>query len=251
MEIDMGWVRVQEQEVVYETFTSAEVDSSDRVLLLWGLLQEADIQSLLSDKVCKLLDCGFGPAFDTFQELTLVSIVEIFDWLFEFNLGCPQRMNLHEFLQVEERLRHRQLVTAARWGQERFKFGPGRQLQYYLVDFSQRNRVYKLSILPIQVSLHEKCTDLFHIRVLELGLAVDSLDLNRHLFLECGDDLTAALLNQLFAFLHHIGRHNIIDVLGRNFDLHSLDAVATNDSNSVLLHLLLVDRVLNRVLKTD
>jgi hypothetical protein len=34
MEIDMGWVRVQEQEVVYETFTSAEVDSSDRVLLL-------------------------------------------------------------------------------------------------------------------------------------------------------------------------------------------------------------------------
>jgi len=34
MEIDMGWVRVQEQEVVYETLTSAEVDGSDRVLLL-------------------------------------------------------------------------------------------------------------------------------------------------------------------------------------------------------------------------
>lgn len=45
-------------------------------------------------------------------------------------------MYLHEFLKVEERLRHRQLITAARRGQERFKLGPSRQLQYYLVDFS-------------------------------------------------------------------------------------------------------------------
>jgi len=43
MEKDMRRVRVQEQEVVNESFTGAEVDRSDRALLLGGLFQEADI----------------------------------------------------------------------------------------------------------------------------------------------------------------------------------------------------------------
>jgi hypothetical protein len=43
MEKDMRRVRVQEQEVVNESFTGAEVYRSDRALLLGGLFQEADI----------------------------------------------------------------------------------------------------------------------------------------------------------------------------------------------------------------
>jgi hypothetical protein len=43
MEKDMRRVRVQEQEVVYESFTGAEIYRSDRALLLGGLFQEADI----------------------------------------------------------------------------------------------------------------------------------------------------------------------------------------------------------------
>jgi hypothetical protein len=108
-----------------------------------------------------------------------------------------------------------------------------------------------LSIFPIQDRLHEKSTDLFHVRVLELRLAVDSLDLNRHLFLERGDNLTTALLNQLFTLLHHIRRHNIINMLGWDLDLNPLDTVTANDADSVLLCLLLVDGVLNWVLEAD
>lgn len=50
---------------------------------------------------------------NTFKEFTLVSLVEVFNTLFELDLGGAERVNLHKLLQVEEGFRDGKLVGAA------------------------------------------------------------------------------------------------------------------------------------------
>lgn len=71
------------------------------------------------------------------------------------------------------------------------------------------------------------------------------------LFLERGHYFAASLLYQLFAFFHHVGRHNVVQVFGRNFDLDTLNAVAANYSDSVFGLLVFGELVFNRVFETD
>ena len=49
-----------------------------RCSITW-LHEILNIQSILSDVVCELLDRLFGPLFDTTEELTLMLFVEIFN----------------------------------------------------------------------------------------------------------------------------------------------------------------------------
>lgn len=54
--------------------------------------------------VRELLERWLGPPLNSLQILPLVPIVEVLDRFLELDLSCPQRMNLHELLQVEEGL---------------------------------------------------------------------------------------------------------------------------------------------------
>ena len=56
--------------------------------------------------VGELLQSWLGPPLNPLEILALVSIVEIFNRLLELDLRGSQRMDLHELLQVEERLRN-------------------------------------------------------------------------------------------------------------------------------------------------
>jgi hypothetical protein len=93
---------------VCKTFTSTELQKNSRLvsvaLAVTRLLEECNIQAVLSDVVCKLLELTLWPPLDATKELSLVSLVEVFDGLLELNLSSPQWMDLHELLQVEEGL---------------------------------------------------------------------------------------------------------------------------------------------------
>lgn len=91
-----------------KTFTSTELQKNSGLvsvaLAVTRLLEECNIQAVLSDVVCKLLELTLWPPLDATKELPLVSLVEVFDGLLELNLSSPQWMDLHELLQVEEGL---------------------------------------------------------------------------------------------------------------------------------------------------
>ena len=87
-------------------------------------MQEAYVKSILPNVVCKLLNLTFGPSFNPSKELSLMTLIEIFDGLLEFNLSCSERMNLHEFLKVEKGLRDGELVRTSGGSQEGFEFVP-------------------------------------------------------------------------------------------------------------------------------
>lgn len=91
-----------------KTFTSTELQKNSCLvsvaLAVTRLLEECNIQAVLSDVVCKLLELTLWPPLDATKELPLVSLVEVFDGLLELNLSSPQWMDLHELLQVEEGL---------------------------------------------------------------------------------------------------------------------------------------------------
>jgi hypothetical protein len=93
---------------VCKTFTSTELQKNSGLvsvaLAVTRLLEECNIQAVLSDVVCKLLELTLWPPLDATKELSLVSLVEVFDGLLELNLSSPQWMDLHELLQVEEGL---------------------------------------------------------------------------------------------------------------------------------------------------
>jgi predicted nucleic acid binding AN1-type Zn finger protein len=91
-----------------KSFASAELKEDFGLLcvclaLTW-LLQEVHVKSVLANVIRKFLDLSFWPAFDATKELTLVTLIEVFDGLFKFNLRRSQRVNLHKLLQVKERL---------------------------------------------------------------------------------------------------------------------------------------------------
>lgn len=54
----------------------------------------------------KVLHTLLGPPLDALEELPLVLVVEFLDASLEFYLRRPQRMDLLELLQIEERLGH-------------------------------------------------------------------------------------------------------------------------------------------------
>lgn len=91
-----------------KTFTSTELQKNSGLvsvaLAVTRLLEECNIQAILSDVVCKLLELTLWPPLDATKELPLVSLVEVFDGLLELDLSSPQWMDLHELLQVEEGL---------------------------------------------------------------------------------------------------------------------------------------------------
>jgi len=93
---------------VCKTFTSTELQKNSGLvsvaLAVTRLLEECNIQAVLSDVVCKLLELTLWPPLDATKELPLVSLVEVFDGLLELDLSCPQWMDLHELLEVEEGL---------------------------------------------------------------------------------------------------------------------------------------------------
>ena len=94
------------KEVLLYALTSHEVRRLELLGLPRLLLKEVDVESVLADVVRELLDRSFGPLLDALEVLALVSVVEVLNRLFKFNLSRAKRVNLHELLQVEEGLRH-------------------------------------------------------------------------------------------------------------------------------------------------
>ena len=127
-------------EEIHNSLAGAELEQDPRLSfgcdsVTW-LHQILNIEAVLSDVICKLLNRLFRPLFDAPQELPLVSLVEVLYRLFKFYLSGSQRMDLHKLLKVEESFRDRELVSAASRGEEAFKLGPIWQLQNDLVYFS-------------------------------------------------------------------------------------------------------------------
>lgn len=50
------------------------------------------------------------------------------------------------------------------------------------------------------------------------------------------DDLESSLNNKVLTLLHDVWWHDVVYVLGRHFNLDTFNAVATDNSNSVLFH---------------
>jgi hypothetical protein len=90
-------------EVLSESFSGAEGGK----LLARGAsgLQEWQVQASAADVIGKPLDALLWPSLDALEELPLVLVVEVLDAPLELDLGSAQRVDLLEFLQVEESLR--------------------------------------------------------------------------------------------------------------------------------------------------
>ena len=159
---------------------------------------------MLSDVISKLLDGLLRPLLDTPQELPLVPLVKVFDRLLKFNLSGTQWMNLHELLEVEERLRNRELVSTACRGEEAFKLGSVRQLQDNLVHFSQWLRINEDAVLSVQNSRQEHLSHLVDVGVLQLHRAVDLFDRHGQHCLESSYKLLASLGDKLLTLFDNV-----------------------------------------------
>ena len=71
---------------------------------LVACLEEGEVQAMSSDVVSKSLHTLLWPSLDALQELSLVLVVELLDTPLELDLCGAQRVDLLEFLQVEESL---------------------------------------------------------------------------------------------------------------------------------------------------
>ena len=71
---------------------------------LVACLKEGEVQAVASDVVSKSLHTLLWPSLDALQELSLVLVVELLDAPLELDLCGAQRVDLLEFLQVEESL---------------------------------------------------------------------------------------------------------------------------------------------------
>lgn len=194
-------------------------------------LQEGKLESMLSEVVCEPLDALLGPSLDAFQELALVLVMEFLDASLELDLGRAQGLDLLELLQVEEGLRHRELVAAPRRGQEALELGSVGQLQDEVVDFSQRLGIHILQLFPLENCLHEQGSDLGDVAVLQLHLREDLLNGLLKVLLENGDKLSASGCDELFALLEDEWRDDVIVMQSRHFDLNSLYSISANESD--------------------
>jgi len=77
LKVDVWWVRADEKEILDKALTGAETSGGHLVLLFGWLLQECDVDTILSDEVGKLLNRCFRPSLNTLQELALMTIIEI------------------------------------------------------------------------------------------------------------------------------------------------------------------------------
>ena len=89
-------------EVLNEPLSRTE--DSELLTRLISRLQEGEIEAILPDVVSEPLDALFRPSLDALQELSLVLVVELLDAPLELDLCGAQRVDLLEFLQVEESL---------------------------------------------------------------------------------------------------------------------------------------------------
>lgn len=85
-------------EIEIEILASCEWLNFDFSLVLVLSQNPFCVKSIVSDVIRELLDGFFRPTFDSFKEFTLMTIVEVFNWLFELDLCSAQGVNLHEFL---------------------------------------------------------------------------------------------------------------------------------------------------------
>ena len=80
-------------------------------------------------------------------------LLELINRFLKLYLSSPQWMYLHKLLQIEERLRYAELITASRCSQEVFELIPIGQLEYYLVYLPQGFRVNVLEVFSLQYRL--------------------------------------------------------------------------------------------------
>ena len=89
-------------EVLDEPLSCAEGGKLPACLV--ACLKEGEVQAVASDVVSKSLHTLLWPSLDALQELSLVLVVELLDAPLELDLCGAQRVDLLEFLQVEESL---------------------------------------------------------------------------------------------------------------------------------------------------
>jgi|TARA_B110000285_G_C14921566_1_gene512840 hypothetical protein len=89
-------------EVLDEPLSCAEGGKLPACLV--ACLEEGEVQAVASDVVSKSLHTLLWPSLDALQELSLVLVVELLDAPLELDLCGAQRVDLLEFLQVEESL---------------------------------------------------------------------------------------------------------------------------------------------------
>jgi hypothetical protein len=89
-------------EVLDEPLSCAEGGKLPPCLV--ACLEEGEVQAVASNVVSKSLHTLLWPSLDALQELSLVLVVELLDAPLELDLCGAQRVDLLEFLQVEESL---------------------------------------------------------------------------------------------------------------------------------------------------
>ena len=119
-----------------------------------------------SQVIGEFLHALLWPSLDAFEELSLMLVMELLNTSLELDLSSSQRMNLLEFLQIEECLRDRQLVAASRRGQETLELGPIRKLKDEFVDLPQWLWVHVFEFFPLKDCLHEEGSHLVDVAVL-------------------------------------------------------------------------------------
>ena len=197
---------------------------------LIACLQEGELEAVAPNVVSEPLDALLRPSLDALQELTLVLVVELLDAPLKLDLRGAEWVDLPELLQIEESLGDRQLVAAARGGQEPLEPGSVGQLQEELVDLPQRLRIHILELLPLQDGLHEERPHLVDVGLLQLHLREDLRDRLLKVVLEGDNELTTSSGDQLLAFLEDERRHDVVVVQGRHLDLYSLDPIPTDEA---------------------
>jgi hypothetical protein len=98
-------------EILSESLSRAERGVS--FALDVACLKESTVKTSSSDMVGEPLNTLVGPSFHSFHELPLMLVVELFNALFKFDLGGPQRLDLLKLLEVEEGFGYRELVAAS------------------------------------------------------------------------------------------------------------------------------------------
>jgi hypothetical protein len=121
--------------------------------------------------------------------------LEFSDGLLKLYLSGSQRVNLHEFLEIEEGLRDWEFVAAAWGSKEILKLCPVRQFQDDVIDLPQGLWIHILQVFSLKNGIKEEFANLAHVRVLKRDLRIYHLYLMRKLVLERSDNAASSYTN--------------------------------------------------------